>query len=560
MRTKLVLLMIIALFLAACSAPTPEPAAPQEESKVAVTGAPAEARKTEEPTEAEKVAESAEAASRPFVFAVRQEPVTMDPHVNDLSYSQYGQRLVYEALIEYTVSPDGKVGLGPRLAESWDVSDDAKTYVFNLRKDVKFSDGTPFNAEAVKWNLERLLALKLPPSARIPPVESVEVVDDYSVKIVLKSPFAPFLASMTLPLMISPTAAQSHEEEGDKGQKWLTDNAVGTGPYMLESWVRGQELTATRNPDYWRGWEGNHVDKVVLQVVQEPTTQRLILEAGEADLADNIAFDDLDALSQTPGVVVEPGISLEMLNICMKTVESPLADKRIRQAVSYAFDYDSFINGVLNSRAQQPLGPVPFGSWALDQDLQPYTRDLEKAKALMAEAGYPDGGFKVTIQTIAAYGWYQSREAQILQQNLGELGIEAVIDDKADAATFLGTIRDKEKGPEIYFWRSVAAIDDPDYELRRMYHSGFVGERGVNGSWFQDPKADELLDTALTIPSREERKSLYDQYQVIVKDEAPCIWAAQMNYYITSRDVLKGYVWNPFNIGVPDYYQIWLSE
>ena len=545
MRTRWILVLVLGLLLSACAPAPSQPAAP----KPGPTEAPAEAVEAEAP----------KPVSRPFVFAVRQEPVTMDPHVNDFSYSQYAQRAVYEALVEYTVSPDGKVGLGPRLAESWEVSDDARVYTFKLRQGVKFSDGTPFNAEAVKWNLDRLTGLKLAPSARIPPLESVEVLDEYTVRITLKAPFAPFLASMTLPLMISPTAAKEHEEEGDLGQKWLTDHAVGTGPYLLDSWVRGQELTFVRNPDYWRGWEGNHLEKIVLRVVKEPTTQRLMLETGDADLADNISFDDLDALSQAPGVVVEPGISPEMLNICLKN-DGPLADKRVRQAFAYAFDYDAFIQGVLNGRARQPLGPIPFGSWALKEDLQPYKRDLEKAKALMAEAGYPDGGFKVTIQIISAYGWYQPREAQILQQNLAELGVEAVIDDKADAATFLAAIRDREKGPEIYFWRSVAAIDDPDYELRRMYHSDFVGNKGVNGAWYQNPEADALLDKALTIPSREERKRLYDQYQEILREDVPCIWAAQMDYYITRRAALQGYVWNPFSLGVPDYYRLWLSE
>jgi peptide/nickel transport system substrate-binding protein len=553
MRATVVLILVFALLISACAGPAQQPPAvePTVEDQEAAAQGPTVTAEEQEPVEA---------VSKPFVFAVRQGPVTMDPHVDDLSYSQYAQNPVYEPLIDYMPTEGGdEVDLGPRLAEAWEVSDDATTYTFTLREGIEFTDGTPFNADAVKWNLQRLTELSLPPSARIPPLKSVEVLDEYTVQITLEAPYAPFLATMTLPKMISPTAAMEHEEEGDYGRAWLDENAVGTGPYMLETWVRGQELTFVKNPDYWRGWEGNHVDKIVLTLAKEPTTQRLLLETGDAHLADNITFDDLDALSQVPGVVVEPGTSPEMLNICIKDA-GITEDKLVRQAFSQVFDYEAFIEGVLNGRARQPLGPIPFGVWALDRDLEPYTRDVERAKELMTEAGYPDGGFDVTIQTIAAYGWYQPREAQILQQNLAEIGVEATIDDKADAATFLASIRDKERAPEIYFWRSVAAVDDPDYELRRLYHSEFVGNRGVNGMWFQDERVDELLDEALRLPTREERKPLYDELQAVLKDEAICIWAAQMNYYITRRDSLNGYVWNPFGLGVPDYYSIWISQ
>ena len=545
------------LVVTACAAPAPAPSGAATAKPAAPASSPATASGSPAPTGAGAPSGSP-AATRAFVYAVRTEAVTMDPHVNDLGYSQYAQRAVYEPLVEYTVAPDGKVDLAPLLAQKWEVSADARTYTFTLQPNIKFQDGTPFDAEAVKWNIDRLTTLKLPPSGRIPPLESVDVVDASTVRFVLKNPFAPFLASMAMPLMISPTAARAHDQGGDGGKAWLDGNAVGTGPYKLDQWLRGQQVSLSRNPDYWRGWAGNHLEKIVLRTVKEAATQRQLLETGDADLADGIGFDDLDPLSTTPGVVVQQGTSPEILNIGLNTSKAPFDNVKVRQAVAYAFDYDSFVKGVLNGRAQVPNGPIPQGTWAADQSAA-YSRDLAKAKQLVAEAGLA-AGTKVRIQTISAYGWYQPGEAQILQQNLKELGIDATIDDKADAATFLGALQDKEKGPEIYFWRAVQSIDDPDYELRRLYDSAYVGAAGVNGMWYQNKQFDDVLDRGLATPERAQRKPLYDQISKLLRDDQPAIWPAQLNFYVTRRDAVQGFAWNPFSNSVPPYYYLWLSK
>lgn len=543
-----------AMLLAACARSAPPPT---QSGAAPATAGPAAAKPPTAPTSAP--VGGGTAATRPFVFAVRTEAVTLDPHVNDLSYSRYAQVPVYESLVEYKVGSDGKVSLSPLLAEKWEISPDARTYTFFLRKNVKFTDGTPFDAQAVKWNIDRLTTLKLPPSGRIPPLEAIEVVDPSTVRFVLKNPFAPFLASMVMPLMISPSAAKQNEQNGDWGKAWLDGNMVGTGPYKLEQWLRGQQVSFTKNPDYWRGWSGNHLEKIVLKVVKEAATQRQMLELGDADLADGIGFDDLDALSTTPGVKVEPGLSPEILNIGFHTQRPPFDNVKVRQAVALAFDYEAFVKGVLNGRGKVPNGPIPQGTWAADGAAKPYARDIEKAKQLIAEAGLPSGT-KVRIQTISAYGWYQPREAQILQQNLKELGIEATIDDKADAATFLAALQDKEKGPDIFFWRAAQSIDDPDYELRRLYHSSYVGKAGVNGMWYQSKQFDELLDKALATPEREQRKPLYDQISKLLREDQPAFWPAQLDFYVTRRETLQGFVWNPFSNSVPPYYDLWLSK
>lgn len=533
--------------LAACA-----PAAPV----ASPTAVPASAAQKPAATAAQTVGGTPD--TRPFVFAAKLEAPTLDPNVSDGSYYRYPGRAMYEPLVDNRVGADGKVNIVGVLAEKWDISADARTYTFTLRNNVKFQDGTPLNAEAVKWTFDRLVAQKTPVFGRLPPLDAIEAVNPTTIRFVLTSPSAPFLASMTLPLIISPSAG-SHDAGGDMGKAWLDTSSVGTGPYKLEQWVRGQQISLVKNPDYWQGWSGNHVEKVVVRLVKEPATQRQLLETGDAHMADGISFDDLDALTKAPGVVVQREVWAEILNMGLNTSKPPFDKVEARQAAAYAFDYDGYIKGVLNGRGRQPLSAIPFGSWALDETAKPYTRDIEKAKQLIAKAGVP-AGTKIRITTISPFGWYQPRQAQILQQNLKELGIDAAIDDKSDAATFVAALQDKENGPNVFFYEAVQALDDPDYELRRLFHSASQGRAGRNGSWYSSKQFDDLLDKALTLPERKDRKPLYDQIQKILSDDAPAIWPGQIDFYVTRRDSVRGFVWNPFSLGVPNFYDLWIAK
>jgi peptide/nickel transport system substrate-binding protein len=467
---------------------------------------------------------------------------------------------MYEPLVVNKVGADGKVTIAPLLAERWEVSPDASIYTFFLKKGVKFSDGTDFNADSVKWTIDRMVTLKTSASGRLPALNSVAVVEPYTVRFTLTKPSAPFLSSMTAPLMMSMETGKKNEKDGDWAKAFFDANPIGTGPYKMEQWVRGQQISMIRNPDYWRGWEGNHLDKIVIRVVKEPTTHRQLIETGDADYADGVAFDDLDAISKISGVVVQKETQAEILNIGIHTQRPPFDNLKVRQAIAYAFDYDSYIKGVLNSRARQPLGSVPYGIWALDTTIKPYTRDLQRAKQLMQESGVGTVTHKPRIGTISPFGWYQPRQAQILQQNLKEIGIEATIQDFADAATFTAQIQDKEKGLDFFFYESIAALDDPDFELRRLFHSASAGPGGRNGSWYQNAEFDALLDRAVALVDRAERQPLYNQVQKKMMDDVPAIWPASLDAYVTRRDSVQNWVYDPFSLGVPPYYDLWLSK
>jgi peptide/nickel transport system substrate-binding protein len=541
--------------LAACA-----PSLPAAAPTAAPSTAKAPASATSAPAAAPAAAKTGAAATRPFVMAAKLEAPTLDPNVSDGSYYRYPQRAVYEPLVVNKVGTDGKVTIAPLLAERWEVSPDAATYTFFLKKGVKFTDGSEFNADSVKWTIDRMVTLKTSASGRLPALSSVTVVDPYTVRFNLTKPSAPFLASMTTPLMMSMETGKKNEKDGDWAKAFFDSTPIGTGPYKMEQWVRGQQISLIRNPEYWRGWDGNHLDKIVIRVVKEAATQRQLIETGDADYADGIAFDDLDAMSKVPGVVVQKETQAEILNIGIHTQRPPFDNLKVRQAIAYAFDYDSYIKGVLNSRARQPLGAVPYGIWALDTSIKPYTRDIERAKRLMQESGVGTVTHKPRIGTISPFGWYQPRQAQILQQNLKEIGIEATIQDFADAATFTAQIQDKEKGLDFFFYESIAALDDPDFELRRLFHSASAGPGGRNGSWYQNKEFDDLLDRAVALADRAERQPLYNQVQKKLMDDVPAIWPASLDAYVTRRDSVQNWLYDPFSLGVPPYYDLWLAK
>jgi len=503
---------------------------------------------------------AAKASDRPMVWAVKTEARGLDPHQFDYDYDQKPQRASLEPLVEYKVMPDRSVKIVGVLAESWKGSPDAKVWTFHLRKGIKFHDNTPCNAQAAKWNFERLFALKKVPATRIPPDAwpekgGIEAVDDLTLRITLKNPFAPFIETLVKKYMISPAAAKAHEKDNDWGQAWCNENMVGTGPYLMEKWVKGQYISFNKYPAYWGGWEGKHAQRIILRYVPEAATHRLLLTKGDVDLCEKIELDDLDDVAKVRGVVVEQHRVPRLLHLYMRQ-EGPFKDVRVRKAMAHAFDYGAFISGVWKGRASKPLSPLPSAVWGYAP--QPEVKqDLSMAKKLLAEAGYPEGGFTVTIYIIPPYGWFQPREALILQANLRKLGIESKIIEIPDAGAYISTIRKPELGPAFYAWTFANAYDDPEDNFRRSYRS----DGSLNYHGYKNPQVDELIDKGAIIIDQKERLRIYKELQKRIWEDYPAIFTAEEQWFITRRDTLHGYDFYPFVINMsPNWYLMWVSD
>jgi peptide/nickel transport system substrate-binding protein len=503
---------------------------------------------------------AAKASSRPMVWAVKTETRGLDPHQFDYDYDQKPQRASLEPMMEYKVMPDRSVKIVGVLAESWKGSPDAKVWTFHLRKGIKFHDNTPWNAQAAKWNFERLFALNKVPATRIPqnawPEKGgIEAVDDLTLRITLKNPFAPFIETLVKKYMISPAAGKANEKNNDWGQAWYNENMVGTGPYLMEKWVKGQYVSFKKHPAYWGGWAGKHAQRIILRYVPEAATHRLLLTKGDVDLSEKIELDDLDQIAKVPGVVVEQHRVPRLIHLYM-IQQGPFKDVRVRKAMAHAFDYGAFINGVWKGRASKPLSPLPSAVWAFAP--QPEVKqDLSLAKKLLAEAGYPEGSFTVTIYILSSYGWFTPREAQILQADLKKLGIESNIMDIPDAGAFISAIKKPDVGPAFYAWTFANAYDDPEDNLRRSYCS----DGSLNFFGYKNPQLDELIDKGAIIIDQKERLGIYKEIQKRVWEDYPAIFTAEEQWFITRRDTLHGYDFYPFVINMsPNWYLMWVSD
>ena len=477
-----------------------------------------------------------------FVIASDSEPTLLDPAIAFDPMSSVAIQQVCEPLVTYEGNTSNII---PVLAESWEPSDGGRVWTFKLRSGVKFSDGTPFNAEAVKINLERILNINQGGAWIIDMIESIAVVDDLTVRITLEYPYVPFLQALAAgvpALFISPKAIADHEVNGDLAAAWLRDHMVGTGPYILESWVIGQGWSMSRNENYWGGWNGKHVSKIDHRVVKESSSRMLMLENGDADFGDNITRDTLQTLINNPDITVVQEPSANILQILFNNQRGALRDKKVRQAMAYAFSYDDCVNGIYSGMASKMVGPMSDRIWGYDPTIIPYETNIEKAKQLLAEAGYANGGglrFNCQVETGADD---YAKTVELFQSDMAKIGIQINIQQLAWA-----TMRDMLDAPEtaadIFISGYYPDYLDPDNALYVQYHSEEIGN--INQSFYINPEMDRLLERARRMTVESERTVLYHQIQQIVNEDSPVIFVLVKDSVESYRSWVKGFVLNP---------------
>ena len=317
-----------------------------------------------------------------LIYATGTDALTLDPQfVTDVPTSRAVMQ-IHETLVKY----DLDMNIVPCLAEAWEVSSDQLTWTFRLRKGVKFQDGTPFNAEAVKYTFDRIVdpATASPRKSSAGMIKGVKILDEYTVAITTLKPFGPFLAQLTAYnlAILSPTQAKK------LGKKYA-QNPAGTGPFKLESWAPGEKVVLARNEEYWG--KKAYLDKVVFKVVPEDATRVMLLLSGEADVIASVPTVLLDKLQQSKDVKVVREKGFRTIYIGLNNKVKPFDDIRVRKAVSHAIHPEAIVQGVL--KGVGTLGGS-FESPAIPgavQGLKPYPYDPARAKKLLAEAGYPNG-------------------------------------------------------------------------------------------------------------------------------------------------------------------------
>jgi peptide/nickel transport system substrate-binding protein len=307
---------------------------------------------------------------------------------------------IYDTLVTY--KGNNTKTFYPCLATDWAVSNDSLTWTFNLRHNVKFSNGNDFTAEDVKYSLDRVLIMGAPESGvdwilgQCMDTNSTTIIDDYTIQIKLTKSYGGFLALM--PYTVAAIVDKDYVEENGgvvAGQEnvWMKEHPMGTGPYTLDHWTRATEIVLNKNPTYWGGWEGKHADKVVIKYADEAATRILALKNGDADFA-YVPYANLKDVIGETGIVVHPFDSYDVGLLALNTKASNnqyIADGRVRKALSYAFDYDTAIKTAWSGYASRLAGAIPSGMpyYETQNNGQPYYNyNLTMAEKILDEAGY----------------------------------------------------------------------------------------------------------------------------------------------------------------------------
>lgn len=528
--TFLVIGLLILLAVTQCRPTAPPPAATQPPA-------------TEEqiPTVSPPTPTAATQAVTPNVFVYATDGVfnDLDPAV---SYS--GEHVVlancYETLTFYN-PPGSTEMLSPKLATRWETNDDATEWVFYLREGVKFHSGNPFNAAAVKAAIENTRAVGTGAAYIWDAVQEIEVVDDYTIRFKLSYP-AP------LDLIASATyAAWMYDAQvyAEKGTEWFNaGHCAGTGPYMIESWERNTRLIMTRNEDYWGGWREGQFDKVVFELTEDNTVLQQKIEAGTAHFTYNIPPDNLPMVEANPEIVAHKTPSFQNLVGLLNTQKPPLDNKVVRQALSYSVPYSQFVEGVLQGRGTQARGVVPVGMWGHGDDLFQYSHDLDKARELLAEAGYPNGGFNL-LYTYAAGDFDQQQLGELWKAELAKLGINLEVQGLNWDAQWDLAKSDPKKAQDIfvmYWWGDYVS---PYSFLYSMFHS--EDEILFNLGYYRNPEYDALIEEGnrLSGSNRQKAEELFIEAQKILIEDAAALFFYDVTPVHLMRKGIEGYVDNP---------------
>ncbi len=485
------------------------------------------------------------AQTPPGVLIVGQiaEPKSLDPAavtaVNDFRILVN----LYEGLVAYE---PGTLEVAPALATDWEISEDGTEYTFTLREDVTFHDGTTFNAEAVKFNFDRMLDEEHPYHDTGPfplafffsSVEETEVVDEYTVKFHLSEPYAPFLSNLAYPtgLMVSPTAVEQYG--ADYGR-----NPAGTGPFTFAEWRSNEAVVLEKNADYWGEEAGT--EAVVFRPITDANTRVAEMLAGGIDLMVEVPPTSLGQFTDTDAYQVYEQSGPHVWFLILNAKEGPFADKRVRQAVNYAVDKEAIVNDVLEGTAEVAAGPTPPAfAWAYNEELDPYPHDPEKARELLAEAG-AEGAELTFYVTEGGSGMLDPvAMGTAIQADLAEVGLDVSI-ETYEWNTFLGEVNPGLEGKADMAEMAWMTNDPDTLPYLALRTDAWPSEGGFNSGYYSNEEVDRLLEEARVATDQEERAALYKQMQEIVQEDAPWLFVANWKQNAVTSDRVENFSLEP---------------
>lgn len=466
-----------------------------------------------------------------FNFGINSDVGTFDPIQPMSNMSLWTVMELYSRLLR--VDKLGQDVEGD-LAESWDISDDGTVWTFHLRPEAKFSNGDAVTADDVVYSFERAMGPDSANSWVFDGVTKVEAVDPATVTVTLEQPWASFNNGMTLwgASIVSKAAVEG-------GTDPATD-PVGSGPFMLDSWKQGEQVTLKKNPHYWEKDEaGNqlpYVDQVNLIVLSDDNTRMLKLQAGEIDAAMAVPYNQIEPLSQDANLNVVPAPLYGLTNIGLNQSKPELADIKIRQAMNYAIDREAIVNTALFGYGRVACSPINLTWFYTDEYC--YTYDLDKAKELMAESSAPDG-FAVTL-TVAAGAAVDNQIAVMIKDMLSQINIDVTIDPTDPSAQF---DRFTKSDYEMTLLNQTSDNLDPDTNL--LYCCVSDGGADSYYTGWKDPEVDKLYRDSQVELDFAKRNEILNEFQKLVMERGPFIEVVNPPNPYASRTTTHNFFMDP---------------
>jgi len=511
------------------------------------------------------------AAPKTFVYCSEASPSYLSPVLGtDGATIDASGQAMFNGL---TTFERGTTNVIPALAEKWDVSEDGKTYVFHLRKGVKFhsnKDFKPtrdFNADDVVFSFNRQLDPNHPyhkvsggsyeyfigmDMQNI--IDKVEKVDDYTVKISLKVPNAPFLANLAMDFASIYSAQYADAMAKAKTPEKLDSAPIGTGPFEFVSYQKDSAVRYKAFENYWQGKA--KIDRLVFSITPDASVRYAKLQKGECHAAPYPNSADIAKLKADSNITLltKPGLNVGYLNFNVQ--KAPFDNVTVRQALNYAVNKDAIIESVYQGAGQVAKNPIPPTMWSYNDEVKDYAYDPEKAKALLKEAGF-ENGFETDLWAMPVsrpYNPNARRMAELVQADWEKVGVKAKI-VSYEWGEYLKRMRAGDHQTGMMGW--TGDNGDPDNFLNTLLSCAAV-ESGSNYANFCHKEFNDLVTKAAQVTDPAERTALYQQAQLVFKEQAPWITIAHSTTYFPVRKEVKGYVIDPF--GLHNFYAVELEK
>jgi peptide/nickel transport system substrate-binding protein len=493
-----------------------------------------------------------------LVFAGGQPVPVLDPHVRYDWSTRMIQQSVYDALAKYVNDPPQIV---PWLAERWESNGNQTVWTFHLVRNAKFHNGDPLDAEAVRYSFERGLRLNKGVAWMLKDVldpGAIAAVDAHTVRFTLSRPMPSFIAFVPLWFIVNPKQVQANVQNNDWGEAWLTTNAAGSGPFRLRRFEPQSIIHMDAVADHWKGWpmpERNRLSGVIFRIVREPAARRALLQRGEADIITEIPADDFEALKSGRGIRAEDHRGMTTFAITMNTTKGPTADINVRRAIAHAFDYDALMQ-IHNGAASLMTSPFPEaipGHVAVPGIPR---RDLEKARAFLAQSRFPNGGFE--LEYVHVQGLEDPRRIGLaLLNSLQALNIKVNITAQP-WPTMVARGARAETAPDMVSVYVTPVSTDPDVIASKYHTRSHTQYWGMHH--LTDAQLDQSVDAARVETDAAKRNAIYADVQRRVVELQPEIFGMLANRRWLMRDYVKGYQYCPLRLtGEVDLHTLWVD-